>query len=445
MVFFIVILVLSLIVAVYTGQISNFIIPMLFYFIGQSLIVLMSDSKNRNTYSKLYSIAYLFFLIYAELCYVYMNEHGFQCLLATDTITSYIPAVRDFMNLESWKDGFGLLYGKYSSHVYSHAGIILFYWAAVGKFSMLFGNELYFNLQVSVLFLSAFVPIFLYRFLSQSNVKAPFKYSLIYPFFSVFFYYSSLILRDAPIALFYMMAFSYLFSNTAVKKHVVFILMITLSYLIRPQNGFFLLLFYLISFISNKKTTTSLIVVTIAALVISYISIQLDIVEALERNMMYAEMNIEQETQGFINLLDKLPPIISDISKSIYIQLSPIPAWFFMGFKGINESNNIMAFPRMMGVVYNVVVLLGIVYGFLHYRRFKFDLKKTLVFLAAFLYLLLQTSSTEQRRIMICYPILFLFSLLVYQNVTYHKKKELIQLSLLLFILVQLVALVKGF
>lgn len=443
MVFFIIIFILSLVFSVYTGQVSNFIIPLFFYTVGQVLVRLLSDSNNRITYSKLYGIAYFTFFVYAAICYFFMVEHGFNCLLATDTITSYIPAVKDFMNLESWKDGFSLLYGSFSSQAYSHAGIILFYWAAVGKFSMLFGNELYFNIQISVLFLSAFVPIFLYRLLSQNGIKDPFRYSLIYVICSVFFYYSSLILRDAPIALFYMIAFSYLFSNEQVKKHFVFILLIAVTYLIRPQNGFFLLLFYLISFFSNKKTRTSVAVVTAAAIIISYISIRLDIIEALERNMLYAEMNIDQETEGFINMLDKLPPIISDVSKTIYIHISPIPVWFFMGFKDVNESNNIMTFPRMIGVIYNFIVLGGVVYGVLRYRKFKFDVKKTLVFLAAFLYLLLQTSSTEQRRIMICYPLIFLFALVVYQNISYNKKKTIIQLSMLLFILVQMVALTR--
>lgn len=432
----------SVFIGAYTGQISYSFVPMFFYVLGRLSIWILSENRNKSVYARLYSISFMAFLIYAIMCYIYMLENSFSCLLVTDTITTYIPAVKDFMQLESLREGWELIYGSYSIHAYSHTGIILFYWAAVGKIWGAFGIDLYFSLQLSVLFLSSFVPVFLFRLLSQSKVKNPFLYSLIYVLCSVFFYYSSLILRDAPIALFYMIAFSYLLSEERIKRNVVFVLMILLSFLIRPQNGFFLLLFYFISFISNtEKKNTSIILLAIIGAIISYISIRLDILEALDRNVYYAEKNIAQSTEGIINALDRLPPVISDISKVLYIHISPIPSWLHLGFRGINESNNIMCFPRTFAVVYNFIILGGVLYGVVHYRSFHFGNKMTFIFLAALLYLMLQTSSTEQRRIMICYPIVFLFAILVYQN-TPLERKNIIHLSLLAFALLQVWALI---
>ena len=346
MVYLLLIFALSVIICIFSGHLSNFVIPILFYSIGQVLTFTLSDQNNRKVYSRLYGTAYTVFMAYAVLCYIYMQEKGFSCLLVTDTITSYIPAVEDFMRLDSLKDGLALLYGDIDTSFYSHTGIILFYWTLVGKLAELCGYELYFNLQVSIFFLSAFVPVFLCKLLSQYDIKKPEKWSLLYVFCSVFFYYSTLILRDAPIALFYIIAFSYLFSKSSIKKHIVFIMMIGLSYFIRPQNGYFLLLFYYISFFSNseKQKGSSYIVLALAAIGISYVSMRLDILDAFERNSLYLAENISQETEGFINALDRLPPIISLFSKAIYIHISPIPAWFYMGIRGVNESNNILGF-----------------------------------------------------------------------------------------------------
>ena len=443
MIFAFLILITSVVVSIYTEQAALLFVPISFYLLGLVLIVLLSDKDNKGVYSKLYSISYMTFLIYATICFIYMREHNYSCLLVTDTITSYIPAVQDFMRLDSLKDGWSLLYGDFRSQAYSHAGIILFYWTLVGKYGLLFGNELYFSLQVSIIFLSAFVPIFLYRLLSQCSVNNPYKYSLVYCFCSVFFYYSSLILRDAPIALFYMIAFSYLFSGETVKKNVVFALLFLLTFFIRPQNGFFLLLFYFISFFSDgKRNRTSVLLLAIVAIAISYISIRLDIVEALEHNAFYAEKNIAQESEGLINVLDRLPPIIAELSKAMYIHISPIPSWLHLGFSSLNESNNIMSFPRSFAVIYNFIILGGILFGILHIRRFHFGNKKILVFLATLLYLLLQTSSTEQRRIMICYPLVYLFAIIVYQNIPNGTRNSIIQTSVLAFVIIQLVTLI---
>lgn len=445
-IFFLFVIVISVVVSLYIGDLSTFVIPVSLFLLGQVAVFVMADRNNRNTYSRLFGISYVVFLFYATICYIFMREHNFSCLLVTDTITSYIPAVEDFMRLRSLRDGVKLLYGSLSSKAFSHAGIILFYWASIGKFGSLFGSELYFNLQVSILFLSAFVPVFIFRLLSQNGVKEPFKYSLVYVFCSVFFYYSTLILRDAPIALFYVISFSYLFTEASVKKNVVFVLMIALSFLIRPQNGFFLLLFYLISLLPNTNTHRgmSLLVMTIAGVAISYISLRLDIIEALESNAFYAEKNIAQETEGIINALDGLPPVISDFSKVIYIHVSPIPSWLHLGFNGINVSNNIMAFPRTSAVIYNFIVLGAIIFGLIKYREFRFSFKTTMVFLAALLYLLLQTSSTEQRRIMICYPILFLFSIIVFQSISVSRRRKIVLYSVVAFVLLQGLALMKG-
>lgn len=436
---------LSLLISVYTGQASNFIIPILFFSIGVGLIQFFADPKNQKEYTKLYSIAYLVYMFYAELCFFYMKEHNYSCLLVSDTITAYIPWVEDFMQEKSLRSMLELLFGN-DWTPYKHAGIILLYWTAVGKFSTLFGYELYFNLQVSVFFLSAFVPVFMCRFLMQNDIKKSYRLSLIYSLCSVFGYYATLILRDAPIALFYMISFSYLLlSNNSLKKHLVFVSMITLTYLIRPQNGFFLLLFYFISYFSNENrgSRTSFILLFVVGTIISYISLQLDVVEALENNAYYAERNIVQETEGFINALDRLPPLIADFSKMIYIHISPIPAWFYMGFRRVAINNNIMLFPRLITVIYNFIVLGGVIYGIKHYKSFHFTSKQTLLFLAALLYLLLQTSSTEQRRIMICYPIVFFFFVLVYQSVSNSWRIRIIRYSVLLFMAVQFIGILK--
>jgi hypothetical protein len=441
---YLILFVLSVLISISTGQSSNFVIPVLFYSIGIGLIYVCSDTKNKKRYIRLFSIAFLVYLAYAVACFIYMTEHNYSCLLVTDTITAYIPWVEDFMKISSLSEMLDLLYGDVTE--YSHAGILLIYWTMVGKFATLFGFELYFNLQVSVLFLSAFVPVFLCRLLVQNNVKYPNKLALVYVFCSVFCFYATLILRDAPIALFYMIAFSYLFSKQSAKKNIVIISMTILSYLIRPQMGMFLLLFYFVSFVSNsgKLRWSTLLLLVIAAVVIGVVLVRMDVAEALERNAEYAVNNAAHDEDALVHTFNKLPPVISELTKILYIQISPIPSWAFMGIQtSESATNNMMGFPRMIAVLYNYILLGFILFGVFRYKRFSFSRKHTFVFLVALLFLALQTSSTEQRRLMICYPILFLFGVMVSQRKTAKNRKTIIIISVIFFMVMQVAGALK--
>ena len=441
---FFILIILSLLVSFYTGQTSNFVIPVLFFLIGIVLIHLLSDKNNKKVYSKLFSITFLVYFAYAEACYVYMTEHNYSCLLVSDTITAYIPWVEDFMRLGSINEMIGLLYGDVTK--YSHAGIMLIYWTAIAKFSTFFGYELYFNLQVSVLFLSSFVPLFLYKLLVQNKVKNPQKLVFIYAFFSVFCFYATLILRDAPIALFYMIAFSYLFTKGGLKKNIVILLMIILSYLIRPQMGMFLFLYYYISFMSNdgRFNVLSTFLLVFAGVIISYVLVRMDILEAVELNALYAANNVAQDQDSLIHTFNRLPPVISELVNIFYIQISPIPSWAYMGIHTTgSDTRNIMGFPRMIAVLYNYVIWGFILFGVFRYKHFSFTRKHLFTFLITILFLSLQTSSTEQRRLMVCYPLLFLFGVMVSQQTTVKLRKEVVYFSIFFFIIMQVAGTIR--
>lgn len=442
MIYYFLIIFLSLAFSIWSGNWSNLFLSISFFLIGRGIIHLFSSSSDKRVYGKIFSISFLSCFVYAIICFIYMKYHNYEYLLTTDTITSYVPQVSELTNY-SWNQIIDTV--LFSDNLYyRHSGIILFYWTFVSKISSLFDSEIYFNLQISVFFLSSFIPVFLYRILKQHNIPSAHNYALIYFFFSVVFYYSTLILRDAPIALLYVIAFSY-YSDNFWKKTIVFIITATLVYFIRPQMGAFLCLFYICSFIPDRsnRNAIQLISLLVAFIAVLFVYIRIDIFDALAEQELYDEKIIENAQNATLYIFNDLPVFVREFCMAVYIHLSPIPCWSFMGLTILNETNNFMSFPRMIAVLYNFIVLVFIAYGIPFIKGYLPRLKDRALLYGSFLFLMLQVSSTEQRRLMICYPILFLFASLVYQKLSIPRRRFLFFVSLSLFFIFQFIGVMK--
>lgn len=434
-----------IVTAVMLESISVIFISALLLAIGNTLIALLSSSCNVKTYCKVYNTTFLVYTLYAMLCTIYMRANNFDYLFITDTITAYIPYTEEFIQLNSFGEMWDLIYNN-TINKYKHVGVITIYFAYIGKLAAIFDNELYFNLQSSIIFLSSFISLFIYKLLKEQGIEAALKYAFIYSFLSIHFYYSALILRDIPISLFYVIAFCYIMKRIISLRTLITLGLCVLgAYLIRQQSALFLILFITVLFIKDKITIKTIFILGGLAIVASFIFIRLGALDILDSTLEHSNTLLQNKAaDSTLNKFNILPPIVSHLVKVIYIQLSPIPSWPFVNIlQEGSEESNIMSLPRVGCVLYNYVILGFILYGVYNYKKLKFDNKLLLAFLITLLYMSLQTYSTEQRRIMACYPILLLCACKVNDAIPMRKSKTIKNRMILLFIVMQIIGLTK--
>ena len=429
------------------GKISIFFIGLMFLCLGHFLIGILSDKSNKKIYNKIFNISFIVYALYALMCRMYMLLNEYDYLLVTDTITAYIPYTEEFMQMNSFSEMWDAIYGPEALFKYTHVGIITLYFTGIAKLVEFFDHEWYYNFQLSIIFLSSFVPVFVYKLLKRFEISNAYQLAFIYAFLSVFLYYSTLILRDAPLALIYCIVFSYVFDfRNKYKSLIVLALCATATFLLRPQMGIFLITFFFIPiFKKNKNIVINSLYLLVFVLVANYIANYFNFYEVYEETMEAGESRL-QELAGdsTLNSLNALPFGISHLAKLIFVQLSPIPCWSFMEFgDSSNAAYNIMGFSRAIAVFYNYVVLVFVVYAVFKYKTIKYNKQILLAFFLVIIFLILQSDTTEQRRIMSCYPILLLVSALCYEAIGKNMRTRLFRISIILFVFMQFLGITK--
>lgn len=419
-------------------------ISMLFLSTGNALIAVLADKQNHKTYFKVFNVSFLVYILYAMICSIYMQINNFHYLFASDTITAYVPYAQDFMQMDSLKEMWDNIYNNNISK-YQHTGVITIYFAIIGKLASMFDNELYFNLQLSMIFLSSFVSLFICKLLKEQGIKSALKYTFVYSFLSIHFYYSILILRDIPITLFYVISFCYMTHPNKTKSLIIISLCILGAYLIRVQSALFLLLFIFVLFIDKKIRARTIFFMLLATIFLAYVYVKLDVADTINETLEHSDMLLQTKAgDSTLNKFNSLPPVISHIVKIIYIHISPIPCWSFMSISSIaTPVVNNLGVARAIAVLFNYVILGFVVYGILNFKKLKFDNKLLFALVFALLYMGLQTDSTEQRRIMACYPMLLLFACRVNDSIPQGKSKSIKKLMIAFFILMQFIGLTK--
>lgn len=445
MILFLSIIILLLGFSIFLGDISVLVIPLFFLSLGNLSIMVMANKSNKFIYHKIFNVTSLIYYVYAIACFWYMTSNGYNYLLVSDTITAYIPYTEDFMNLNTFGEMWNEIYDNTISK-YNHVGIITIYFAYVGKIASLLGGEnLYFNLQASIIFFSGLFSVFLYKFLVTYDIPNSFKYTLIYSFGSVFFYYSTFILREAPIAFLYIVTFCYILQKLSIRNSVIILTCIIFTWMLRPQMGMFLCAFAIIPFLKDRNGIMLNFLSFIAIVAIAFLFYQLDVIEMLKYSQEHTrDLMLTKDADSTLNAFNSLPLGIAQIVKVIYIQLSPIPCWSYIDVgANASEVNNIMGFPRAYAVLYNYIIWGLLVLALVNWRRMFLEKKDWMLLSLVFLFLILQTNSTEQRRMLICFPILYIYALLTSKHLGNIKVRTYVEYSILLFVVAQILGFIK--
>ena len=270
------------------------------------------------------------------------------------------------------------------------------------------------------------------------------------------FWLSSFIVRDLPIVLAYFLI-SYLIFSPAPRWQRVLWLGLGGTFLaasIRLSSGLGMVPLLLLAVFCDSKNKT--IKVWQMGLCIA-VMLSLGVIKIFseETTRIYnVYMNIElmdQDGHSTLSSFNALPFGISHFVKTLYAQFHPVPAWrnmFATAANGYRDyAYNTTKFPDIWVVFFRITGVIVLFYGCVktEIRRKIFENKPLLYsFIYIVFWLLLQSSTIEERRKLGGYSLLFLIIVLFWREMAPSSRVRVLLSSLALFLLVQLVYLAKA-
>lgn len=419
---------------------------LIFLMAGNLLVWLFSSRVNCRQYLKIYNTCFAVYLLYASACFWYQSYHGWPTMFVQDNITAYIPLSIRFANYDLVTQ-LQLLYSPdHLEFGYNHCGWILIYLSWVVRLTEMLGTELFFNMQVSIIFMSSFIPVLLFKLLKRYGIRNAMTWVWMYAFVSILSYYSTLVLRDIPIALGFMISVCYIANKYSIRAIIYSAIAFILVLGLRPQAAMFMLLFALMPGMKRGGSLKKVVLLTLSGCAIAGLLFFFSAAEQFDNTSETFNGILQNRQQdSTLNSLNALPPGVSLVAKIIYILISPLPSWAFMvwGSDGPNPYNNLLGFTRAFGSFFNYYILGFIAYAIVKFRNLRIPRSIWMFLAIGTLFIAVQTHSIEMRRMMACLPLLTLFAAYV-KNILPSSKTSKIQMTIIwVFVFMQLVGSTK--
>lgn len=434
---------------------STVVFATITYFIG--IIILFIANKNKiGPVIKIYQIVYIVGCIYIYACYLYMNYHGYNYLLADDIIGYFLPRTEWFLSLgsidvalaENWSiDSFFKL-----SHYHSGFFTYLIPFAYLSDYLT---ANLYVSMQFTTLLTASLSAVVIFKlFLANKfNDKEAYKYTIIICLFSVLFFYSTQLLRDMHVMFLYLLGIYLTFEKSFSLIHLAKILVIILiSCSLRIETGLFqfvLIPVYLILSMQRSKNKTAAVLVSIAIVIAGFSVLALNsngIADILSDN---SENYLETDKgAGIIGTLQTIPIAGKPLSV-IYNAVQPLPFW--LKYEATQEDYrpqmyNIMTFPLSTASLFNWITMFFIFF-FLTVKNIRkkifSQISKPLLYqlYIGLFYLYVQSTVIAQRRLMAYYVIFYILFYIIYTNLSRKDRRELMFGAVASYSVLQLTAL----
>jgi len=437
-------IVVSIIGSFLDRNVAIFALSFIFISIGTiflSIINRVENIKNSVYIFLIFFAIYLFYttLINFGLVEVYMTPYSF---VESDEGLFYDGAsdIANKMRLGYKFDDIAKLKG------YLDLPGSIYFNAYIAILANIFGTHTIFTQKVAVTLISALIPAMMYSisrlYLSE---KISIIVAIIYGIFSFVPYLSSLLLRDVHIALMYIITFYIILDKLSIINLIILFFISIASYYYREQTGIFMVGFTAIYFfnfinftIKNNYIKLMIYLSLLGGLTLLVLNNQY-IMEIFNQTInSSAEHTVEQSSSGSMGAkIAKLPFGLNVIALFGFSQIQPFPpSLIFISKKGMFHFMYLLA---------GIAWYFGwgfLLYGFFKNRVFfkRLDLKLSLIFLFAIIYLaLIAVVEFNQRRQMAVYPIVYLFMVFSYLDMTITQRTIVWVRMLLLFLTLVLV------
>lgn len=345
--------------------------------------------------------AYIFSLSFADGEYFYVNDP--------------LRYLQRFMSVNSWSwdyfwdslyEGYFMFSDRNALYNNFMDGI-----AYIGN-TYLGGTTVYYLTLVHTLF-GILCSIEIYKiFINYFSPKESSRYTIAFALFSCFLMYSCVIIRDIIIAYFYVLGFRVVIRKCRHTDILKLWLYFVIIFGIRLYTGLFfgiLIMFWVYKLVKSKNSSLKIILVPIvlaAGIFLATSFISHGIVEQTEEEMeLYDEFSAERG--NISNRLRELPSGISHIALVLFSQTRPNPYSYFEIAQSF--SNFYMAIVTVFFSFFTFITFFALSYYLLLRGGFgKLSSDDKILLLISLLFLALNTSHIDIRRMMGVLPFLYL-------------------------------------
>lgn len=277
-----------------------------------------------------------------------------------------------------------------------------------------FGGMTVYGMTLCLTIFGVLSSLILYKiFLRHFNETYSYNQVLIFSLCSQFFLYSTVIIRDVVICFIYLVAFDIIDRKFSLKGFLMLFVVMLLAWGVRLYSGVFLgafIWYYLYTKMSNGsarfvgKFLAILFGVIIAVAIIGSSFME----QATEELEVYEGLSQARSAGGIVSRLMKLPPGISHLCIVFFTMIRPLPP--FGAFVGVESFSNfsiaILAF--ISGFFWFVCFYTYVFLTVFNNQLKKLDFNKLLLLGIVFLFLLVNASHPDVRRMLPVFPIIYL-------------------------------------
>lgn len=422
--------------AIADSSYAAFIAGMFIIFVGTMACMTINADKRAGAFKTLFSV-YPVYVISAYIFSLSFDQNN--CFAVSDSMR-YLQYYQDS---RVYFRGWSYLADTYISYT-DNNGLYNSYiqcWAAIGN--LILDRASVFYMTLAQTFFGVLCSVILYRIIARFHPQNPIKYAVTFSCCSLFLFYSSVIIRDITVALFFLYALDYLTQNFKFRRLFFLVVFGFVVWGIRLYSGLFYFIFpfcYVVLWFtknsSKRGVIVSLIVLGISILpIVAVTSIGEQTQAEIEG---YEEFTQGRNENGLFNKLANLPPGIKQVTLTLFSQITPFPPHDLL-FKSGNFSQAYMGVDHIVYECFWFFVVFTFAYLCIVNNRYKLLRREDIILLIiALLYIVVNTAHPDIRRMMPVYPIIYLLYLNTVnkcsQSEVYLAKKRLKFLYVALFI-----------
>lgn len=403
------------------------------------------NKRNFSTQIMLFLSFFTFYLIHMTIVHyglIYLYD---RVNIAPDELWFYTSSNQIIKYLENGYNLFDVAnlfeYHELPAYIYL-SGKLAILSNSIGE------NSVYIQ-KLLIVFFSSIIPVILYNIFITLNVnnKNAISATLIYGIFTYLTPVSTMILRDIPVALTFIIFFETILKNINSKNIFIIIVTCFISIYLRYETGLYLSLLtaiYLVYLLNTKvnnnliKKSTYIFFIIIGLLIF----LKSDLITTF-LNIVYGYENLtakEVTVSSLGNKLASLPYGLNYLGSFLFSQIQPFPFW-------INIMNfGILSFLTIFNGFIWMYVWVIIIYGIKNKILTSIDIRLKYLFFASTLYLvLLSSTGTITRRMMAVYPIIFVISTLSYMELNKYQKQMVFYITTSIYVFLTIAyLLIKG-
>ena len=397
-----------LVSTIYSQSIASLVLAVVGLFIGNMLVIKLYP--NDKSAMMIYNLIFSIFLSFTFFRYVDIMNHYEIFKNGNDEIHYWKEAI-DGANYR-----LSYLWNEIFTYQYLEEKLYYFYVRSLSSSATIYfdGNSEYLQL-LGTSIPGSYVSIFLYGVLHSYGIKKTYRKTLMFMVFSCLLPVSLIIHRDSLVALLFSISiYLMVVKHLSAKTIFLQVLLIIVTFFIREQSGLFLILLLLVSFYISSKNKIIWIIMGIILLCIMmpYYSF---VIENYQNTVkFYNQYALDNVSDGLSSYIDKLPMGLKQFAQVIQGQFQPLPIW-------AKWPNRVTLYSGVLAILWSIISVywFRIVSSTLYFtiKNLK-RIPKQLIILEMlfFIFLFLNCSNADPRRMVCMYPICYLIFCYLKQN-----------------------------